>query len=166
MSPAICRLFGYAALAGFVASLLVHMAALAGIDVLEHLPWIWVLHVGIFVALIPAFTKMTTSEDNEETADSVDALPFSPWVVKVALALFAYAIVNLVLAFLTGRDGAPWIEAGRYVLVQEERVVGTLSHAEYIRLRANEVRAFSGHWMLFYFLAVAAYLIRKNPTPD
>ena len=47
------RILGYASLIGFVSALVVHIAALTGIDVADKFPAVWGLHVGVFVVLIP-----------------------------------------------------------------------------------------------------------------
>ena len=38
---------------GFVLSLAVHIAALFGIDISTQIPYLWPLHLGIFVVFIP-----------------------------------------------------------------------------------------------------------------
>lgn len=40
-----------------------------------------------------------------------------------------------------------------------------LSEVEYLKLRANEVRGFSGHWMVFYSLSMGI-LWPKDRVPD
>ncbi len=47
------RLIAIVSLLGFTLALVVHIAALLGIDVAEYFPSVWGLHIGVFIVFIP-----------------------------------------------------------------------------------------------------------------
>ena len=49
------RMLGIIALIGFILSLAAHIAALCGVAVAEHIPFIWLLHVGVFAVFVPFY---------------------------------------------------------------------------------------------------------------
>ena len=51
----------YFAITGFILGLIVHIIAIAGIDIADNFPFIWLLHVGIFVVWIPVVIKFGLS---------------------------------------------------------------------------------------------------------
>jgi hypothetical protein len=51
-------------------------------------------------------------------------------------------------------EGSPDIIDGKYVLENHGTLIRELSEVEYFKLRANEIRGFSGHWMVFYSLSM------------
>jgi hypothetical protein len=109
------------ALAGFLLSLYIHIAAWLGHIVLEH-SWIAWLHVGIFV---PFITALVLSPKDSPRRRRVDHS--SPLLGKAMLAVLIYALLNFIvfvvhMATSHGTDSQLW-----------------------------QWRGFSGHWMLFYF---------------
>lgn len=120
---------------GFLVSLAVHIVALAG-----HLPpggeRIFVMHAGIFVIWFPAIIvsmRLNYAQRGRSRwsgwsswKQMLGGCP--PWMTYATYALFAYAFLNFFLA--TGRSG----------------------HGSSFGLDSQTLRAFSGHWMLFYGL--------------
>jgi hypothetical protein len=115
-------------MAGFVASLLVHICALLQYPSLFG-KWVWALHIGIF----PSFFILVIYADKTKPAKSgrnnfshlMKQLP--PWVTKVSTAFVVYALLNFaVFIYQTTqypKKGVPeW-------LIQ---------------------RGFSGHWLIFH----------------
>jgi hypothetical protein len=157
------RFLGFAALMGFVLAAVAHVFALAGVNVAEHVPFVWLLHVGIFVVFIPfVFSSRKILGKQPSLADMRALVPARVYVVGLAIVI--YAIVNFVLFAAATEGGNPAIEAGRYVLQIHGRLVRELSFAEYEALRANELRGFSGHWLFFYFVPFAYFLFGKRPV--
>jgi len=143
--------FGFAFLAGLglVASVVVHVAALAGVNLLgDGYTVMWILHGGVFVVFIPMFF-----------AGAVESLwtrraPFSGGRRANFLAgfLFAYVVVN----FLWGMSQIKAIEAEPPPGVAKQEVA------------PNDplvARMFSGHWMMFYFVSFAYFGRRALPFP-
>jgi hypothetical protein len=119
------------AIAGFVASVIVHLCALAG-QPNPFGPAAWALHVGIFVVWFPTVLVAQRLSKGAKQADFWKAtLRGCPsWVKNVAYVVGAYAVVNFLLVFL-------------------------LHGANESRKQVDELRGFSGHWMLFYYIAAA-----------
>jgi hypothetical protein len=133
------------ALVGFLASLLVHSLTFLGISAAEYVPWVWMLHVGIFVAVIPLIGK-------DVRRDLVNRKP--RWVQAVLIFFIAYAVINFILFFWLSQGGTPDIWDGKYVLHSHGKLIRELSEREYHLQQAYVLRGFSGHWMIFYLLPV------------
>jgi hypothetical protein len=157
------RFLGFAALTGLVLSAVAHGFALAGVDVAEHVPFVWLLHVGIFAVFIPfVFSSRKRLGKQPSLADMRALVPGR--VYAVGLGVFIYAMVNFALFIAATQGGSPAIEAGQYVLQNHGRLIREISFAEYEALRANELRGFSGHWMFFYFVPFAYFMFGKRPV--
>lgn len=147
------------ALSGLLLSLAVHVAALCGIDVSTYLPFVWILHVGIFIVLIPTiFAMEKTIGKKPSPKDIFKRLP--RWVSALIVFLFAYTAINFMLFSATSEGGTPMMENGKYLLANRGKLIRELSASEYTALMANVARGFSGHWLLFYFLPFAWFKLR------
>ncbi|MFS2016477.1 hypothetical protein ACEN88_07855 [Massilia sp. CT11-108] len=156
------RFLGFAALTGFVLAAATHVFALAGVDVAEHFPSVWLLHVGIFVVFVPfVFSSRKVLGTRPSLADMRALVP--GWVFFAGAAVWLYMMINFALFAAATQGGNPAVEAGKYVLKNHGRLIRELSGAEYEALRANELRGFSGHWLLFYFVPFAYFLFAKRP---
>ena len=159
------RFLGFVALTGFVLAAATHVFALAGVDVAAHFPFVWLLHVGIFVVFGPyVFSSRKVLGRRPSLADIRALVP--GWVFFAGLAILIYAMVNFALFAAATQGGNPAMEAGKYVLKNHGRFIRELSGAEYEALRANELRGFSGHWLFFYFVPFAYFIFAKRPGPS
>lgn len=124
--------FAVLAAVGLALSILSHFAALLG----QQGPLVdysWVLHVGIFVVLIPAvivsqrLTSGVASKDFWKA--SLRASP--PWMKSMVYGFFGYALLNfaIFIAHAPSKGSSP--------------------------MPPSVVRGFSGHWMAFYAAAMA-----------
>ena len=162
-------LFGAAAAIGFVASLLVHIAALLGVDVAAHFSGVWLLHIGIFAVFIP-FVLFSRQNLGSQSSLLQIATTFPRVVTILGATIFAYAIVNFMLFMAATEAGNPTIQDGKYLLLNHGKLIREISLGEYSAFKANEVRGFSGHWLLFYYVPAAYFLGWKSnnsfkPTP-
>jgi hypothetical protein len=158
------RILGIASLIGFVSALIVHIAALMGIDVSDNFPVVWVLHVGIFVVFIPFVFSSRKSLGAKPTFAQIRAA-FPMWVVRLGICIFAYALVNFALFMLKTEGGNPSIVDGKFVLMNHGALIRELTAAEYSTFKANVVRGFSGHWLVFYFAPFAYFMFHKESSP-
>jgi hypothetical protein len=140
-------------LVGFIASAAVHVVALVGIDASYYIPWIWVLHGGIFLALLPIAEK--SIQPNVQW-------PLPRWSKILLGGLLVYVIVSLVL-FLRS-TGTPDIWNGRYVLHSHGHLIRELSDREYHLERASMLRGFSALWMVFYLFPTLDFWYSKKQT--
>lgn len=155
-------IFGTLAALGFLMSLGVHVAALAGLPVQDQLPQVWALHVGIFAVFVPAVFHLRKHTDANDPLALFRGLP--SWAVFAVLTLFIYAFINFFVALSATGGATPDVRDGRYVLQKKGHIVREINEAEYRAVRAAEVRLFSGHWLLFYAIPVAVFLFRRRPS--
>ena len=158
------RLFGFGALLGLAASLLAHVAAICGVDVAAQLPLVWGLHVGTFLVLLP-FVLSARKILGPKPGLARLAEIFPVWLFAVAVLLFIYAFINFQLTMSVLADGSPGERAGKLVLEDHGRLVREITESEYHRYKAYELRSFSGHWLLLYFVPFAYFLFRNGPRP-
>jgi hypothetical protein len=159
----------YLAALGWGTAVLVHGLALADVDVASFAPYIWLLHVGIFVVWIPAVFKMRQLKEWQkeraeagEYTSSFEVFKHAPrWLTVVAFAGMAYTFLNF-LAFSTSAKSTGE-ENGHYYTHTRGKDHRPISAQEYHHWRANDLRAFSGHWIAFYGMALAILYPFKKP---
>ena len=129
-----------------MASLSAHLATFFNFDVLAYFPWVWLLHIGIFVGVIPLIGK-----DLKEVWRKF-FLPGPSWARYSIIAFAVYAPINFLLFLALSKGGSPDIRNGVYVLHNHGTIIKVLTEQEYHRQQAYGLRGFSGHWMIFYLL--------------
>jgi hypothetical protein len=151
---------GVVALVGFLLSLVVHVQALMGIDVASPIPSVWLLHVGIFIVFLP-FVLLSRKDfaGNRSWFGMAKGLPL--WVAVLGGGIFIYALVNFALFMLHTEGGNPTFENGKYLLMEHGKLIREITGTEYSAFKVNEVRGFSGHWLVFYFVPAAYFLFWK-----
>jgi len=96
---------------GFAGTLVVHIAALTGINVADKFPAVWGLHIGIFVVFIPfVFSSRKTLGPKPTFARIRAAFPM--WIVGSGICIFVYVLANFALFALKTRGGNPSIVDG------------------------------------------------------
>lgn len=119
---------------GLVLSLIAHCMALMGLQIPGG-QLVWSLHVGIFVVWAPAVlvSMQTTRYATRKDFWKVALAGCPAWMTRTFYILFGYAILNFILfAFVTGHG---------------KHIAGDAT--------PEDVRGFSGHWMVFYGAAFA-----------
>lgn len=150
------------ALLGFLLSLGVHVTALLGIDVSEKMPFVWGLHVGIFAVFIPfVFSIRKILGDKPTLIEFRKLIP--GWVATLMFMLMGYTFINFALFMLATEGGSPIIHDGKFILQNHGHLIRELSSTEYAAFRANELRGFSGHWLMFYFVPFAFFMFHDQP---
>jgi hypothetical protein len=171
------RILFYFAVAGWLLGLTVHLLALAHINASDTVPFVMLLHVGIFIVWIPMVLKLRKNDELQKTKlDGGGPYYFfrflrktAPgWMVNISIICLVYAVINFALFFLSEHGTASILADGRYELHDRGNHVRFLTQDEYYQLRANELRGFSGHWLAFYSIAAVALfpfsgLGRKKP---
>lgn len=165
------RMLGWLTFGGLITSLVVHLATCFGVDVQEHIPFVIVLHVGAILASFPTILVLkregllTGAEGDDTTSLPKRILSTRPkWVRTICVLLMVYTVVNFALFIITSFEGSPEIEGGQYILQNKGKVIRQISEQEYHERRAAEIRGFSGHWMMFYFLSFAILVTRRTPA--
>jgi hypothetical protein len=136
-------IFSIFAVFGFMASLSAHLATFFDINVMAYFPGVWLLHVGIFIGVIPLINKDLWRKV---------FLPCPPWARYSIIAFAAYALINFLIFLALSKGGSADIRNGVYVLHNHGNVIKELTEQEYQRQQAYSLRGFSGHWMIFYLL--------------
>jgi hypothetical protein len=154
------RAYSIFALAGFFLSLFVHLSTFFGIDPSKHIPWVWVLHLGIFVVFIPMFFIQGLMPKKDLWNKIFATIP--RWARYTIKAFFAYALINFALFFLLSKGGVPDVRDGKYVLHNHGQVIRELSENEYELQKAYVLRGFSGHWMVFYLVPAIVFWYRRK----
>lgn len=166
MTQSTRNVFAALALLGFLLALAAHLAALSGVDVQTRFPGVWLLHAGIFVVFLPMLFASNRASGRRVTFEQVRAA-VPGWVLVAGALLFAYAMLNFMLFMQAAEGGSPDLRDGGFVLQNHGRVIRQLSAAEYVALRANEVRGFSGHWLVFYFVPFAYFrFAQRSASPE
>lgn len=152
-------LFGTLAAIGFAASVVVHALALLGKPLQDALPAIWGLHVGIFLVFFPAVFELRRTSAKGDPFALMRGVP--TWAAALVAVLLLYALVNFFASFTGAVAGSPEIRDGQYVLINKGKFIRHLTAEEYVQGRANTLRGFSGHWMLFYAVSAVVLLLRR-----
>lgn len=155
-------ILGWTALAGFLLSLGAHAFSLFGVDVQSRVPMVWLLHVGIFLVFIPMVFQLRSVASGGSVRALLRGIPV--WPALLVVLLFAYALVNFFVAFGGSGQGAPTVRGNGFVLERKGVVIRQITEAEYRSLRAAEIRGFSGHWLVFYFVPFTHFLLRRRES--
>jgi hypothetical protein len=157
------RLLAALSLTGLALALLAHGLALANVDVSARLPSVWLLHGGgILLLLVCVFANRAHFGRHQQARRFVTGLP--PAIRYLLLALFIYMVLNMAIFVHRSDGGTPALEQGQYVLKDHGRLLRPLSASEYAGYRANEIRGFSGLWLLLYAVPFA-YFTWIAPRP-
>ena len=153
-----------AAAIGLILGLIVHVISVLGIYIEDKVPYIWILHIGIFIVWVPAILKLRKQPvlKNPDFRTSLNPYKFFKTIFKnapipvmiVILIFFAYTNLNFFLFIKISGGGVPSIINGEYVLQSHGEIIKELTEPEYFKYKANLLRGFSGHWMLFYGFAM------------
>ena len=169
----------YFAITGCTLGLIVHLLSLADYDITDKVPFVWVLHMGIFVVWLPVVLDLKKNEELKAYQQSGMMNRMNPvgffkiifkqtptWLTVIAIGGFFYAFVNFML-FMASQHGTPDIRDGQYILHNHGQLIKTLTEQEYHHYKANEVRGFSGNWLAFYGLAAAVlFPFNRQPTNE
>jgi len=104
---------------GFIVSAMVHISAWLAPNSASDFPWT-PIHVLCFVTFVNTIAIIPKTRRRSETPQP------RPWLVKLAIAVFIYAIANFIF----------WM-------------VVAANHHGHLQ-PSQELRMFSGHWMLFF----------------
>jgi hypothetical protein len=161
------KILFYTAITGWSLGLLVHLLSIAGINVSDNFPFVWLLHIGIFVVWIPAIFELRKNPELKEREQSgllKQMKPFGYWKIifkdkpvwlsVLAIAGLVYAFFNFMF-FTFQQTGSTDFQNGQYILHNHGQLIRTISIAEYNQFKADITRGFSGHWMAFYGFAAA-----------
>lgn len=158
------KAFSILAFIGLLLSLLAHLMAFLGVNLAKYVPWVWWLHIGIFVLTVPLLFTQGFKSRKTFWREFNSRLP--SWARRAYKALFLYAIVNFVIFGFLSSGGVPDVCEGKYVLENHGTVIREISKEEYERQKAYVLRLFSGGWMVFYLFFALSFWYRKGRAPE
>ncbi|HEY9679181.1 MAG TPA: hypothetical protein V6C76_14325 [Drouetiella sp.] len=137
---------------GFGVSLAVHVATFGQTNVMEHYPYVMVLHVvalanfALFILLNKEF-RTKKADSNRAFKQAFQRMPIL--AKAVLIGCFVYAAVN----FATGMITTNQMKRDK---TADPQAVSSM------QMENQQLRIFSGHWMVF-FLAPAMICFFKGP---
>jgi hypothetical protein len=161
--------FSLLAFVGFAVSLIIHLLTFLGLNLNERVPWIWILHLGIFIVFVPMLIAPLNWERKHWWRNFLAPMP--KWVHYIAYGFFAYGIINFLIFISLSMEGSPDIRDGKYVLrsdgrVEDQRVIREISKEEYDLRNDRIVRGFSGHWMIFYLIPALYFWFPRSEIKE
>jgi hypothetical protein len=144
-----------------VLALAAHLYALDHIDVSEHIPGIWFLHLAVFPLF---FFFLFVFKRDSGALNLFIELRFrtAPRLATLALAgLLAYAMADIYV-FRQGDVGDPEIKNGKYVLVSRGKFDRETGEAEYHEQRARIMESYSAAWMVMFAAPALYFALRRK----
>ena len=156
------------ALTGWAISLVFHLSALIGDhDISRQFPFIWILHIGIFVVWLQTVLIVKNNNELKDLRQN-NTLGFSKhtqffkiifrhtptWLTIVAAIGFIHSIINFIV-IIAIESNTPDIKDGVYILQNHGHFVRIITEMEYNHYSALQLMLFSGHLISFYGIAVA-----------
>ncbi len=167
MKKTLCCLAGL----GLVLGLIVHIISLLGIYIGDKTLFILILHIGIFIVWIPAILELKKNSEFQQPEFMTNINPKKLFgaifkdtpkpVLYISIGFFIYATINFILFIQASGGGVPDFLDGKYVLNNRGSIIRELTESEYYRMKANELRGLSGHWMSFYGFAMGILWPKK-----
>ena len=152
---------------GWALGLIVHILSILDIDLSERIPFVWVLHIGVFVVWIPMIIQINNNSELKAFQKSSMFNRINPigflriifkktpvWLALISACGLIYAIVSFLMV-MGSQPGIPDIRDGQYILQNHGQLIKTLTEDEYHHHEAIVMRSFSGHWIAFYGIATA-----------
>ena len=110
------------------------------------------LHLGAFGACIFAGIHFTILRQrfgySEKGFEKLTNRLIPGWAFAGLATLFLYTMGNF-FCFMVTNEGQPRVRDGKFVLTSHGRIIREVGEEEFRDAERQEVRGFSGHWMLF-----------------
>ena len=151
------KALGILSISGFILALLVHLLTFFGIEASDYVRGVWLLHLGIFAVGIPIIIIQKSEKNYREMFHD-----HSKWVQALTVIFTVYTLANFIFFIYWSSEGSPVVENGHYFLQNHGKFIRTITENEYYWERAYILRGFSGHWMMFYFIATSTYFSKSK----
>jgi len=156
----------YIAGLGLLASAAAHVATFLGVNPKRAMPGVMVLHLLTFIVGIPAafMARKACAKDDPWSFWGIITRHAPLWMKVLPMVLLPYSFFNFFhTSFVLNQRGVPSTSLGLKALVSHGKVIRRLTDEEYERHQAYSVRGYSGHWMLFYAVAMTVlYSLAKE----
>jgi len=146
----------------------INIAGWRGVDVGERYPFFWLIYIVLFIVWIPAVVLQNrpSNSGGKKSGATPSMAPYAPWWLRMLTsALAVYLAINVVLFIATKPSGSPAQDGkGGYVLLEHGRVIRAITPAEYHLYKAHEVRAISGHTLVFFSAALMVLVSARRQS--
>jgi hypothetical protein len=147
---------------GLFASIVIYIASYHGATMDSIARWAIVLHIGIFVLLLPMYVVNYSTLRQRAFLWKGFARGMPRWVVPSIKLLALFFAVHFALFLAQSQASAPETKNGKYVLNDHGKIVKTLTQAEFSKLKGAELRLFATGWMFFYFVPTAYWWFSRT----
>lgn len=79
-----------------------------------------------------------------------DTIPESLYFLGIVALI--YVFINFATCMFGMELGGPQIENGQFLLKNHDKVIRALTETEFHKMKAYELRLFSGHWIIFSYI--------------
>jgi hypothetical protein len=151
--------FALLAALGLLISIAANVSTFFGVEPMHRWPYLWLLHLGIFVVFIPAGSVQIQHGNKKpfRWRDVFGGLP--AWMRWMLVSMIIFAPVNaLAFAIVCGSGGPSKEPDGTYAMTSHGRILRMLTADEYHRASGYEFRFMSSWWIMFYSISVALLL--------
>ena len=139
---------------GFFLSSVVHFSTVFGVNAFAATEYVFILHVGLFISFFAMIMSSRKNHGNLEKGQFkallINRTP--RYIVNFTKVIFVYAVVNFMYSVMHLSEGGASIKGGIYIIQNHGEYVRDISLSEYLFLKRTELRAFSGHWLVFYII--------------
>jgi hypothetical protein len=150
--PAIRRFLAVVSVFGLAISVVIYIASYFGstMDTLWH--WALLLHLGIFVLVLPMFALEYSSIKNSVFFWKGFKEGRPAWTVSAITAGGIVFIFHFVFFLIQSHGASPQIKDGDYVLDDHGQIIKLLAYGQYLFLKGAELRIFATGWIFFYLV--------------
>jgi hypothetical protein len=155
--------FALLAALGLLISIAANVSTFFGVEPMHRWTYIWLLHLGVFVVLIPAGSSQNNHGHQRvfRWRDVFGGVP--AWMRWMTVWLVIYAPVSaLAFVIVCGGGGPSQAPDGTYAMMSHGRILRTLTADEYHRASGYEFRFMSSWWIMFYSISLALLVSAMN----
>lgn len=148
--------FALLAALGLLISLAANVSTFFDVEPIHRWPYLWLLHLGVFVVFIPAISVQSQQGSHRPFAWR-EVFGCAPaWLRWTLVLLIVYAPVSALAFVSVCGTGGPSKEAdGTYAMTSHGRILRMLTANEYHRASGYEFRFMSSWWIMFYSVSLA-----------
>jgi hypothetical protein len=156
------RILAVLAACGLVASVFAYLGSYVGTTMDSLFRWAIVLHVGIFILLLPMYAIDYAAVKARTFFWKGFSQGMPKWVVPTITLLGVFFGIHFFLFLIQSHAASPQIKNGEYVLDNHGKIAKVLTEREYFRLKGAELRLFATGWMFFYFIPATYWWFPRN----
>lgn len=159
------KLVFYSAVTLCFISVVVHILSMAGWNIYDIAPQIWLLHIGIFIIWIPLilFQLLNSKVEWWKTKRQKQFPAGTPRLYQILALVFNYYAIAIFVwfAYSYATKGTPKELQSGYFFNNHGDLTEVLS-TEYHKAKSMELAMFSAVWCLFYFRAIATTVVKAG----